>query len=108
MAEENPAKEDRARALPEDLRGQAIQDHVDGHRECDRGPIPAKLDFQRVDEHGGHGGDACRHEHSQTGDGENHPVIVQTRWSEEVKHSGHSFPAMSAEYSVPTPINPKN
>jgi hypothetical protein len=77
---------------------QAIQQHVDGDRE--RGPIPAELDFQRVDEDGGHRGDAGRHEHGQTGDGENHPAIVQTRWSGEVKHSGNSFPAMKSEIAL--------
>ena len=58
--------------------------------ECNRRAIPAKGDFERVDEHGRHGGDPGRHHHGEAGHGEDHPGIMEPGGARLV-HRGHSL-----------------
>ena len=74
--------------------GQAIEEDVDGDGERNRRAIPAEGDFQRVDEHGGHGGDPGRQHDGEAGHGEDDPGIVQPGRAVGV-HRVHSFLAPS-------------
>src|SRR2546425_68504 len=57
--------------------GKAIEEGIDGNGERNRRAIPAEGDFERVDEHGGHGGDPGREYDGETGHSEDDPGIVQ-------------------------------
>ena len=62
---------------PGERPGQAIEEDIDGDGERNRGAIPAEGDFERVDEHGGHGGDpGCQYD-GEAGHGQDDPGIVQ-------------------------------
>ena len=75
-AQHHAPRADAQHQPPGERPGEAIEEDIDGDGERNRRAIPAEGDFERVDQHGRHRGDAGREHDGEAGHSENDPGIV--------------------------------